>query len=296
MKSSKISEITIQIIIGGILFLIALCMLLPFMYVFSLSFTDVSVYKSGELVLIPQKWSIEAYKLIIASKGFINAFKSTAFITLIGAPASVVINAMMAYMLSKKFLPGRGIILKLVLFTMLFSPGLIPNYILYKQLNLLNSLWVLILPGLAGAYTLLVMKSFYQGIPVELEEAAQIDGCGDIMTFVRIIIPMSKAMLAVFFLFATINHWNVYASAIFFITNTKKWTLQVFLNQIIAANNLAEMEIDIVGRSAANVFSKVPTEVLQMATTMTITFPILIVYPFLQKHFTKGVYLGSVKG
>lgn len=242
----------------------------------------------------PSKWSIEAYKLIFSGRGFLNSLSSTLFITLIGTPLSVVINAGMAYMLSKKSLPGRDIMLKLVVFTLLFYPGMIPNYLVIKNLHLINSFWALILPGVAGAWTMLVMKSFFQGIPAELEESATIDGSNEIQTFFMIVLPLSKAMLAAFTLFGAVSYWNTYFSAIIYLNDSEKWPLQVFLQQVVMSTNISEF-VDV---TVTNNFTNkvIPTEIVKMAAVIVAVTPILSIYPFLQKHFAKGVLIGSVKG
>jgi putative aldouronate transport system permease protein len=283
-----------QFILCFLLLIIAISMLFPFIYILCISFTDASVYKTGSLMIWPSKWSTEAYRLIFSGRGFMNSLSSTLFITLIGTPLSVVVNAGMAYMLSKKSLPGRDIMLKLVVFTLLFYPGMIPNYLVIKNLHLINSFWALILPGVAGAWTMLVMKSFFQGIPSELEESATIDGSNEIQTFFMIVLPLSKAMLAAFTLFGAVSYWNTYFSAIIYLNDADKWPLQVFLQQIVMSTNISEL-VDV---TVTNNFENkvIPTEIVKMAAVIVAVTPILSVYPFLQKHFAKGVLIGSVKG
>lgn len=291
--SSKKSNIG-QLLLCFVLLLIAISMFFPFIYILCISFTDASVYKTGSLMIWPSKWSIDAYKLIFSGRGFLSSLSATLFITLIGTPLSVVVNAGMAYMLSKNTLPGRNIMLKLVVFTLLFYPGMIPNYLVIKNLGLINSLWSLILPGVAGAWTMLVMKSFFQGIPVELEESATIDGSNEIQTFFLIVLPLSKAMLATFTLFGAVSYWNTYFNAIIYLNDTDKWPLQVFLQQIVMSTNISEL-VDV---TVTNNFTNkiIPTEIVKMAAVIVAVTPILLVYPFLQKHFSKGVLIGSVKG
>jgi putative aldouronate transport system permease protein len=283
-----------QLFIGSILFLIALSMVFPFIYVVVVSFTDASSYNGASLNFWPKDWSLEAYKIIFSGEGFMNALNSTLFITIIGTPLVLVVSCMFAYMLSKKTLPARKLMLTLVVFTLLFSPGLIPNYLLIKNLGLLDSLWAVILVASANAWTILVMKSFFQNIPSELEESARIDGCSELGVFFRIVLPLSKPMLAAFGLFTAVGYWNTYFNAIIYITDPEKWPLQVFLKQIVISSNIGEFLST--GLQQVQEKVPVPTEVLQMATVVVVTLPVLIVYPFLQKHFAKGVMIGSVKG
>ncbi len=280
-----------QSILNTILFMIAATMVLPVIYVIMVSFTDASVYEAGQFVLWPKKWSLEAYIYILRGSGFLNALKSTLFITLIGTPTSIIFNAGIAYMLSKRTLPGRNIINTLVMFTMLFGAGMIPSYINMSNLNLLNSWFAIILPGTCGAWTVMVMKSFFQNIPVELEEAAKIDGCGQLRIFSIIVLPLSKAMLATFTLFNAVSYWNTYFSAVMYITKASMQPLQVFLQKIVLSSNYSDV-IDLANAPT----SDLPEEVIKMATVVIAILPIMAVYPSLQKHFAKGVMVGAVKG
>lgn len=289
----KMKENIYQYFIGTILFMLAFTMLFPFLYIVAVSFTDSTAFHTSSIRLMPEKFSLDAYIVILSGSGFINALKSTLFLTLVGTPIAVLVSCAMAYMLSKRTLPGRKIMLNLVVFTLLFGPGLMPNYLLIKELNLLDSLWALILPGVANAWTLLVMKSFFQSIPSEVEESARIDGCSDMGVFFRIVLPLSKPMLAAFTLFAGVGFWNTYFSAILYITDSTKWPLQVFLQQVVMSTNIGEF----VGSSVmASLENNVPSEVLKMAAVVVVTAPVIIVYPFLQKYFAKGVMIGSIKG
>ncbi|MBO5198286.1 MAG: carbohydrate ABC transporter permease [Lachnospiraceae bacterium] len=280
-----------QSVLDIILFLLAAVMVVPFIYVIMVSFTDGTVYEAGKLILWPEKWSLEAYELVLSGSGFGNALKATLFITLIGTPMNVLFNAGLAYMLSKKNLPGRTIINKLVMFTMLFGAGMIPNYINMSDLGLLNTWWASILPGACGAYTVMVMRSFFEGLPAELEEAAKIDGCSTIRIFGIIVLPLSKAMLATFTLFAAVSYWNTYFSAVMYLTRTDMYPLQVYLQKIVLSANISDV-IDM----SSDLINTVPTEIMKMATVVVAVVPILCVYPFLQKHFAKGVMVGAVKG
>lgn len=280
-----------QSILNIVMLLVVATMILPVVYVVMVSFTDASVYEAGQFVLWPKKWSLEAYKYILRGRGFLNALKSTLFITLVGVPLHVIFNAGLAYMLSKKTLPGRNIINKLVMFTMLFGAGMIPNYINMSNLNLLNSWFAIILPGTCGAWTVMVMKSFFQNIPGELEEAAEIDGCGQLRIFWIIVLPLSKAMIATFTLFSAVSYWNTYFNAVMFITKASKQPLQVFLQKIVLSSNYSDV-VDL----ASALTVDLPEEVIKMATVVIAIVPIMMVYPFLQKHFAKGVMVGAVKG
>lgn len=294
IMNSKKADRLYQYIICGLLLLIALSMILPFLYVVSVSFTDSSVYQKNELILWPEKWSTYAYQYILMGHGFQDALKSSLFITLVGTPLALLVSSTMAYMLSKRELPGRKVMLMLVLFTLLFSPGLIPNYLIVRGLGLVDSWWSLILPAVTNAWTLLVMKSFYQNLPKELEESAKIDGCNDLQVFTRIVLPLSKAPLAAFGLFFAVGFWNTYFNAIIYINESVKWPLQVYLQQIVLEANASRF---INSETATHLLmqGQIPEEAIKMAAVIVVMAPILLVYPFVQKHFTKGVLIGSVK-
>ena len=280
-----------QSILNTILFLLAATMILPVLYVLMVSFTDSSVYESGKIILWPEKWSLEAYEYILSGSGFLNALKSTLFITLVGTPLSIILCAGVGYMLSKKALPGRSFINRLVMITMLFSAGMVPAYINMSNLHLLNNWFASILPNACGAWTVMIMKTFFEGLPVELEEAAQIDGCGKLRIFWIIVLPLSKAMLATFTLFNAVSYWNTYFSAVMYITKSSMQPLQVYLQKIVLSSNYSDV-VDI-----TNVlYDVVPQEVVKMAAVMIAILPIICVYPFLQKYFAKGVMVGAVKG
>nr|ALL53568.1 lplC, putative aldouronate transport system permease protein [uncultured firmicutes bacterium contig_31] len=279
-----------QTILGIILLLVAATVILPFLYVLVVSFTDPSVYISGTVYFWPKKWSAKAYQLILSGSGFLNALKSTLFITLIGTPLNVLFNAGLGYMLSKP-VPGKKFVNKAVMFTMLFGAGMVPTYMNMANLGLINSWWACILPSTCGAWTVMVMKSFFESIPKELEEAATIDGCGQLRIFAVIVLPLSMAMLATFTLFAFVSYWNTYFSAIMYLTSSAKAPLQVYVQKIVLSTTISDV-VDL-----ANELSKeVPQEIMRMAAVIVVVLPVVCVYPFLQKYFASGVMVGAVKG
>jgi putative aldouronate transport system permease protein len=270
----------------SLLLLVSACTIFPFLYVFSVSFTDPKVYVPLKFYLFPEKWSLATYSYLLSTNSFINALKSTVFITVIGTLLNIIVTFTMAYGLTKKTLPGRKVLLGGVVFTLVFSAGILPNYLLVKEMGLLNSYWALIWPALTNAWSLIVVKSFMDSLPPELEEAARIDGCTDLGVFFRIVIPLSMPAIAAFTLFFAVSHWNTYFNALIYLSDSKKWTLQVLVKTLV-------IDSDSQGSSDSGL---VPQETIRMASIVLAMAPILIVYPFLQKHFTKGVMLGSVKG
>jgi putative aldouronate transport system permease protein len=276
----------------SLLALISFVCVFPFLYVFSVSFTDPQVYVPLKFYLFPEKWSLSAYKYILSTNSFLNALKSTSFITIIGTILNIVVSFSLAYALTKKTMPGRGIMMSAVIFTLVFSAGIVPNYLLVKQLGLLNSYWALIWPALTNAWSLIVIKSFLESLPSELEDSAKIDGCSDLGVFLRIVIPLSLPAIAAFTLFFAVAHWNTYFNAMIYISDSKKWTLQVLVKTLVIdsdSNGIAQA-------GSGGDDRMVPQETIRMASIMLAMAPILVIYPFLQKHFAKGVMLGSVKG
>lgn len=286
----KMRENIYQAFLDIVLLVLALTMIVPFLYVIMVSFTDASVYDAGSFYLWPKKWSFDAYELILGGSGFLNAFKSTLFITIVGTPLSVLVNSGVAYMLSKP-IPGKKFFNKYVMVTMLFSAGMIPNFMNIKGLGLIDNYFAMILPSLCGAWTIMVMRSFFQSLPLELEEAAKIDGCGQLRIFGVIVLPLSRAMLATMTLFSFVGFWNTYFSSIMYMTSTAKSTLQVYVQKIVLSSNISDM-VDIQTELA----NTVPQEVMRMAAVVVVVLPVLIVYPFLQKYFASGMMVGAVKG
>ncbi|MEC0266892.1 carbohydrate ABC transporter permease [Paenibacillus anseongense] len=274
----------------SLLAIISIACVFPFIYVFSVSFTDPEVYVPLQFYLFPEKWSLSAYKYILSTNSFVNALKSTVFVTGIGTAISILISFTFAYVLTKKHVPGRKWMLGGVIFTLVFNAGILPNYLLMKDMNLLNSHWSLILSGLTNAWSLIVIKGFLDSLPPELEDAARIDGCSDIGVFWRIVIPLSMPAIAAFVLFFAVSYWNTYFNALVYLSDAKKWTLQVLVKSLV-------IDSDASGAGSVGSDDRVlPQETIRMASIVLAMVPILIIYPFLQKHFAKGVMLGSVKG
>ncbi|ASK66218.1 ABC transporter permease [Brachybacterium avium] len=273
-----------------VVFIIAVClvMLYPFVYVIGMSFAAPESVTSGQL--FPTSFSTGAYKSILGGGIISRALMNSAFITIVGTLLSTLATALLAYGLTRtRFTPGARGVLLMVLLTMLFGAGLIPNYLLVKNLGLLDTYWALILPVLISPFNMVVMRAFFMGLPSELLEAARIDGASEPRIFFTIVIPLSKAVIAVIALFYAVGYWNVFFNAMIYINDTEKWPIQVVLNQFVVQNS------DIA--SVTNPNEPPPPAVsVQNAVIVLATLPILCVYPFLQKYFTKGVLTGSIKG
>lgn len=263
--------------------LFAIITVLPFIYVISSSFSITPA-------LIPKKFTLEAYQYIFSAKTFSQSLLVSVYITVVGTLIQLTLTSLMAYGLSYRHVPGRSIILLMVIFTMLFSGGMIPTYFVVRSTGLLNTLWALMIPNAISAFYLIILKNFFQAIPDELKESAKIDGAHDVVVLFRIVAPLSLPALAAFGLFYSVGIWNQYFNAILYITDSNKYPVQVILRQLIilaygTIGDTTDMEeVPYYGQS------------IRMAVIVVATVPIMLVYPFLQKHFAKGVLLGSVKG
>ncbi|MGD0031524.1 carbohydrate ABC transporter permease [Paenibacillus illinoisensis] len=278
----------------AVLSLIGIITLFPLYYVLVVSFTDSHEFaeKNG-FILFPTKWSIAAYEYLFSTSAFINAAAVSTFLATVGTALSLIVTAGIAFSLSRKRLRGRQFMLVAIVITLLFNPGIIPPYLVVKELGLINSVWSLIIPVLTSGWYVILMKSFFDSIPVELEEAAMIDGSTDLGTFFRIVLPLSAPALAAFGLFYAVAYWNTFFSAVLYINDFAKVPLQIVLR-----NMLVDSSTSTGGAAAMEMISEqqIPTQTIKMAAVVISTLPIVCIYPFLQKHFTKGVMLGSVKG
>lgn len=289
MIKLTIGEKVWQAVVYFILILLSLLCLLPFLYVVAVSVTPESEVLRRGIVIIPESFTFVAYKEVFISNGIGQAYKITLFRTIVGTAFNVFFTVIAAYPLSKKYLPGRSPFLIFIVFTMMFSGGLIPTYLLIRSMGLLNSPWVLIIPHLISAFNLVIIKGFFEQLPAEIEESARVDGASELQSLWKIILPLSMPVLATISLFYAVGHWNSYFDAIVYINDSNLMPLQVVLRNILL--NVATQSAE----SMANT-GTVSQFAVQMAAVVVTTIPILIVYPFMQKHFTKGMLMGSIKG
>lgn len=272
-----------------ILAVVALISLFPIYYVFVVSFTDPTEYIQKNLVLFPENWSLASYKYLLSTDAFLNSIGVSTFLAVVGTFVSLLITSTLAYALSRKRFRGRRIILLFILFTILFNPGIIPNYLLVKELGLLNNIWSVILVSLSSGWYVILMKGFFDSIPETLVEAATIDGCNEISAFFKIVLPLSLPAIAAFGLFFAVAYWNQYFNALLYLNDSSKWPIQVLLqNMLIDASTSSLGDVD-------PLVQPPPSQTLKMAAVIIAITPILLVYPFLQKHFAKGVMIGSIK-
>lgn len=274
---------------GLLLILFALICLLPFLHVIGSSLANPGELATRAFVIIPRELTLDAYRYVLSTPTIFRAMGVSVFVTVVGTFLSLLITSLMAYALGKSYLRGRRVVNFLVVFTMLFSGGMIPLFIVVNGLGLLDSVWSLILPFTVNAFNFVIMRSFFQGIPDSLEEAARIDGCSELGVFLRIVLPLSVASIATIGLFYAVSYWNTYMWAILFINDSTLWPIQVLLRQIvIVASGL---------NADASVVEVVPpAQSVKMAVIVVATLPMLIVYPFIQRFFVKGALIGSVKG
>lgn len=281
-------------IVGGISYtvagLFALACVLPFIYVIVYSVIPFEEYMKNPLSLIPRNASLTAYQSILKYKYIRTGYMNTIFISATGTVMGLLLLIITAYPLTKKNLKGRNFILTLWIITMFFNGGIIPNYYLIKSLKLYNTHWALILPGLVGAFNLILMKNFMNEIPRSLEEAAAIDGASELRVLFTIVIPLCIPAIVTLSLFHIVSAWNSYFSAIIYITKRTLWPLQLVLRELVVESNVAEVHQDAqAGQGSSTPFT------LKMAAIIVTTLPIMCVYPFLQKYFMKGLLIGGVK-
>lgn len=273
------------------LVLYGLACLLPFIYIIAASLADSTEIVNRSFFLIPRKISLISYQYIFSSATLPRAALVSTGVTAAGTFISMFLTLTMAYPLSKKDLVGRNILMKFIAFTMVFSGGMIPTFLVVRSLNLIDTYAALILPVSINTFNLIVIKNFFQEQPQELQEAAKIDGCSDIMIFIRIVLPLSMPVIATFTLFYAVGYWNDYFNSLLYINDTRRWPLQILLRQIVM---FSQGGID--GAAPDLMYNKPPAASIKMAVIVFGTLPILVVYPFLQKYFAKGVLLGSIKG
>jgi putative aldouronate transport system permease protein len=274
----------------SLLTIIALITILPFLHVVAGSFTTSAEMAVKKFILIPTIWSFDAYKFIFSTDTIFRAMGVSAGTTLIGTLFSMLMSCLMGYGLSRRDLDGRRVIMFMVVFTMLFSGGMIPTFLVVKELGLIDSYAALIIPSAISAFNLIILKNFFQNIPEGLEESAKIDGCNDFGILFRIVLPLSMPAIATISLFYAVTYWNTYLSAIIYLNDNAKWPIQVLLRQIVVLASGLDYSSDL------DTAVPPPDQTIKMAVIVVATMPILVVYPFLQKHFAKGALIGSIKG
>ncbi len=282
----------LDIFLLAVLLLLALLTLLPFWQTLMLSFSSVASYAQHPLYLWLYSFDTTGYKTIFQDKAFFHSLAVTLFVTVVGTSMNMLLSVFGAYALSRKKLVGRRFFLNMIVFTMLFGGGMIPTYLVIKGLGLVNNLAVLILPNAVSTYYLIIMKNYFTSLPESLLDAAYLDGADEIAIIFRVALPISKPFMATFFLFYAVERWNEWYLCNLYINRSSLYTLQIYLRNVVISmsNTLNEM-----ARQYLEQAGMVNTTAVQMSTIVVTTLPVLCVYPFMQKHFVKGVMIGSVK-
>lgn len=288
-KKETLGNRMFTIVNTTLLTLIGLISLLPFINVFSSSFASTQEVVEKKFILFPTTFSLDAYRYILSTPTIFKGLGVSIGVTVVGTIVSMILTALMAYGLSRKYLYGRDFINFVVVFSILFSGGIIPSFLVVKYFGLIDSYWSLIFPVAINAFNLIIMRNFFQALPDGLEESAKIDGSNDFGVFFKIMLPLAMPSIATISLFYGVTYWNTYMNAILYMTDSTKWPIQVLLRQIVIVSSGMQGEgtsVDIIP----------PAQTIKMAVIVVATVPMLIAYPFVQKHFTKGALLGAVKG
>lgn len=289
-----------KVMLGFIYFILALLAFItfyPFWNSLVISFNDGKDAMLGGITFWPREFTLANYELVFQDKRLIHAFFVTVARTIVGTIFSVLATALLAYGLSKKELIGRKFFMIFCLVTMFFSGGLIPSFILIKNLQLMDTFWVMIIPTLISVWNMIIFRTFFQQLPAGLEESAKIDGCGYWSTFFRIILPLSGPVIATLSLFTAVYHWNDWFFPTIYITSENLVPVQTFLQKVLKSNTLSQAigQVDAGAAAHMSKLSSVTGKSLSMAIMMVATLPIMMVYPFVQKYFVKGVLIGSLK-
>ncbi|GGD82932.1 carbohydrate ABC transporter permease [Paenibacillus nasutitermitis] len=281
-------EAIFEIVNYFLLSIVIVACLLPLLNIAAKSFSSEAYVLAGEIFIWPKGFSVQAYEIVLGSRRFWTSFGNTVFITVVGTALNTTLTIFAGYALSRKRLRGQSVIMFLFIFSMLFSGGIIPTYLIMKEVGLLNSLWALIIPGLVAPFNMIIMRLYFYNIPDSMEESAKIDGASHFRILFAIMIPLAMPSIATISLFYAVEYWNNYFDALIYLNKHSLFPLQVYLREIILNASSADVNnIDLMLNTAQ--------ESVRGATVVAATLPILVVYPFLQKHFVKGAMLGAVK-
>ncbi|WP_186321152.1 carbohydrate ABC transporter permease [Lysinibacillus fusiformis] len=273
--------------------IVAVVVLYPLIFVLSASLSNPEYVISGDIWLWPKEFTVEAYEKVFQNPDIINGFINTLKYTFFGTLLNIVMTICAAYPLSRRNLKGKGFIMAFMVFTMFFSGGLIPTYLLIRDLGMINTFWVMIIPNAVAVWNIIIMRTFFQSIPYELEESAMIDGAGNFRILWSIVLPLSLPVMAVMVLFYAVGHWNSYFQALIYLQDQDKFPLQLILRQILIQGQADDM---IKATSESFLAQKLSVEGLKYAVLIVANLPMLMLYPFLQRYFVKGVMIGSLKG
>lgn len=278
------------------IFAMVIVTLFPLYFILIASFSSPNDVMLGKVILLPSNVTLKAYNLVFKNQNIWNAYGNTVVYTLAGTAFSLVATLTAAFVFSRKGLIGSRVCMLMIIFTMYFSGGLIPTYFNIRNLGMLNTIWALVIPGMISGYNLIIARTFMQtSIPDALDEAAKLDGCTPIRFFLEVVIPLSTPIIGVLCLYSVVGHWNSYYSALIYMTERKNYPLQLILREILVQGTVSNESMDAASMEEAFEFINL-AESLKYALVIVSSVPMLILYPFLQKFFVKGVMIGSVKG
>ena len=282
-------------VINGLLIAVVLIMIIyPLWFVIIASVSDPAKVLGGQVILMPRKFTLEGYRMVFRDPMIMTGYRNTLFYTVAGTAINLVMTILAAYPLSRKDWVGRGFFMGVLMFTMFFSGGIIPTYLMMNSLGMINTIWAMILPGAVSVYNTIIMRTFFvNSIPPELQEAAQVDGCSNTRLLLQIVLPLSKQILAVMVLFYGVAHWNAFFNALIYLTESKRYPLQLVLRSILIQNTASQ---DMLGDLDTMGSRVMMAETIKYALIIVSTLPMMILYPFLQRFFEKGVMVGAVKG
>lgn len=281
-------------IVYAALGLVLLIVIYPLIYVLSASLSEPAAILLGEIWLLPKGFTFDAYRKVFENRDIMTGYLNTILYTVTGTSINLLFTTMAAYPLSRRDFYGRNLITALIVFTMFFSGGMIPLYLLIRDLHMLNTIWALVIPGAVSVWNIIIMRTFFQtSIPFEIQESAFIDGCSNIQTLLRIVLPLSMPIIAVMTLFYAVGHWNAFFNALIYLTDRDKYPLQLFLREILIQEQMDEMASS---NDDTLMNYMLQIEALKYAVVVVANLPMLILYPFLQKYFVKGVMIGALKG
>lgn len=285
-RGEKLFNVANIAVLGGI----ALLCLYPFLYTLSISLSSAREASRDGFRLFPAEISLISYQMVLTDPNILTGYTNTIIRTLLGTTLTLLATCIAAYPLSRREMPHRSLITFLIVFTMLFGGGMVPSYLLMKNLGLINTIWVLVVPGMLSAFNIIIMKNYFQSLPEALIESARIDGASEWRILFQIYLPLSKPVLATVALWSAVGHWNSWFDALLYITEDRKQVLQTFLQRIVIESSTQMMELGITDDQM-----QFTSETIKAATIIVTILPIILVYPFIQKHFVKGIMLGGVK-
>ena len=288
MKKSRTFDVVVIIMFAAL----ALLTLYPFYNVIILSFSNTESVAKHIPYLLPFALDLTGYKTIIQDSDFINSLLVSLFVTIVGTAVNMVLSVIAAYVLSRKYLDGRNMIMSVIVFTMLFGGGLVPTYMVIKDMGLINKVWAMILPTAINTYYLIIMKNYFLGLPDGLFEVAKLDGAGEWTMLWKVAFPLSKPIMATFTLFYAVDRWNEWYNALLYINKKALSPLQIYLRDILTSLN---SQLSTQAQQMMGSTQKVSTSAVQMATIVITALPIMLVYPYLQKYFVNGVMVGGIK-